>query len=228
MTHSLSTRLINADLPGPLASFSSPLFPCASWGTNKWERARAYHGGGATRFGNREGEVARGFGTVLWVFDKSVGGGAWDIEEEEDGGELDVGDEGRHHAGASKIVAGPGAKSGSKNRRKGEYIRRSTLASAESLAAGGLPLLLLYCSEHLGRQYPTMSDKELQRIREFWGSLGSSSCGSGGDSDDDEGQNHGVRRRGDKRHGTLQEWSWRLEAKQPEYMSSLVERGLAF
>lgn len=238
MTPILSSRLINADLPKPLASFSSPLFPCAPRGTKKWERHSAGRRG-ATRFGDREGRVSRGFGTVWWAFEGS-GGGICDgedgeeEEEEEEGGVEEHGEERYHARGGSKIVAGPGAKPRKKKHRKGEYIRRSTLANADSADAGGTPLLL-YCAEHLGRQYPSLSDKELQRIREFWGNLTSSCCGPGGEDevvddsgDHDDGQCRGGRKRGEKKQGTSREWSRRMNAKQPGYFSSLVERGLAF
>lgn len=230
MTPVLSSRLINADLPKPLASFSSPLFPCAPWGTKKWERHSAGRRG-ATRFGDREGRFSRGFGTVWWAFEGS-GDGICDEEdgeeeeEEEEGGVEEHGEERYHARGGSKIVAGPGAKPRKKKHQKGEHIRRSTLANADSADAAGTPLLL-YCSEHLGRQYPTFSDKELQRIREFWGSLGSLQGVTGGD-DAGGSQCHGKRGRGEKEHGMSREWSREMEAKLPGYWSGLVERGLAF
>ncbi|KAH7035710.1 uncharacterized protein B0I36DRAFT_361043 [Microdochium trichocladiopsis] len=251
MTPEYSTRLINASLPGPLASFSSPLFPCAAVGVKKWERhglgqmGGGGGGSGGTRFGDAQGRACRGFGTVWWEFHGGEEGGdddddggalgrgiAFKGEEEQqeeevasDDAEDEVGidkDQDKHEdKGTTRKTANqhPMTKSG---KTTGHFLRRSNCANS------GGPEGLLFCAEHLHRQYPDLSGKELQRIKEVWGAL--SQTRPQGEYDavyqaskftgPVEGRATGQARESEK-------WRCRIGAKQPQYWTALMGRGLA-
>ncbi|KXJ95182.1 hypothetical protein Micbo1qcDRAFT_200611 [Microdochium bolleyi] len=236
MTPAYSTQLINATLPGPLASFGSALFPCAAADVRKWER----RGCEGTRFGDAEGRVCRGYGTIRWDdYDDD------DDNDDDDEGDDDEGDDGESdgydgdekdgEGGRPTSTARRGRETKKKKRRDG-FLRRSVPSNACGSSAG--VGVLLYCSEHLGMQYPSLSGKELQRIREFWAALemaGGDALEIAGDITDDT-QAKGEKKKERAPHADTRqslaareasEWSRRIQAVQPGYWEGLVDRGIA-
>ncbi|KAJ1331856.1 hypothetical protein MN608_05319 [Microdochium nivale] len=207
MTPAYSTQLVNATLPGPLASFGSAVFPCSAVGVRKWEqRGRGRCQG--TRFGDAEGGFVGGMGlsggmTMTTTITR----------------------------GTTVMMMMRMFSVGRSKRKGGHFLRRSTASNAGS----ALPL---YCSEHLGLQYPDKPEKELRRIREFWSALevvagdddelGGDPDGDGDDDVRSKGKNKTTRAAaGGGLARRAREWSRRMQAKQPAYWASLIERGLA-